>query len=67
MADIRSKLQALNKYIGRRYPKSSNFIHQRQLKHDGMICALDKFKDCSPSERIVSTCTFEIGVYISLS
>lgn len=66
MADIRTKLHDLNRYIAKKSPELSNFIRQRQLKHGGAICALDKFKDYSPSERVVSVSWFAVGMCISL-
>jgi hypothetical protein len=66
MADIHTKLQDLSKYIAKKSPKLSDLIHQRQLEHGGEICALDKFKDCSPSERVVSVFFLSVGMCNSL-
>jgi hypothetical protein len=65
MGDIHTKLRDLSKYIAKKSPELSGFIHQRQLEHGGAICALDKFKDCSPSERTVSVFFFSVGMFIS--
>jgi hypothetical protein len=66
MADIRTKLQDLSKYICKKSPTFSSFIRQKQLEHGGAICALGTFKDCFPSERAVSVFVFAVGMCISL-
>jgi len=64
--DVHIKLHHVAKVLGENYPQYNGLISQRQLKNGGLICTLNKFKECPPSERFANRCKFSIGKCILL-
>ncbi|XP_069691020.1 tRNA (uracil-5-)-methyltransferase homolog B-like [Periplaneta americana] len=59
--DLYLKLRKVGKILLGSYPRYEGLITQRQLRNNGLICALDQFKGCPTNERFVLRCTFSIG------
>ena len=61
MEDVQLKLHKVAKLLQGSYPKYGGLIFHRQLKNDGLICALTEFKKCPADECYATRCKFAIG------
>ncbi|XP_069696220.1 uncharacterized protein [Periplaneta americana] len=63
MADLQSKLEHVEKTIGKAYPMYSALLKKRKLKYNGTFCPVDPMKTCPTDQRNLQTVyRFTIGI-----
>ncbi|KAJ4446763.1 hypothetical protein ANN_13460 [Periplaneta americana] len=55
MADLQSKLEHVEKTIGKAYPMYSALLKKRKLKYNGTFCPVDPMKTCPTDQRNLQT------------
>lgn len=59
--DVHLKLHQVAKLLGESYPRYDGLIVHRELKNGGLLCPLNRFKECPSNERFVNRSKFSIG------